>query len=135
MSSVPRLLVNNTGSDATGTDVYPQPGAPLEVWCWTEENEATSRLWHNSHGQVAQYNNDADANEDVYVLKYPNKTYIKILKFRSYQHSQTGTSRYYCNVILTSSQVVSLPIYIGMNVIKAIVMIIYIVVVDNDKFL
>ena len=133
VSSVPHLLVNNTGSDATGTDVYPQPGAPLEVWCWTEEDEATSRLWHNSRGRVTQYNNDADATEDVYVLKYPTKTYIKILKFRSYQHSQTG--RYYCIVTLTSSQVVSLPIYIGMNVIKAIVMIIYIVVVDNDKFL
>ena len=125
MSSVPRLLVNNTGSDATGTDVYPQPGTPLEVWCWTEQDEATSRLWYNSRGQVAQYNSDADANEDVYVLKYPNRTYIKILKFRSYQHSQAG--RYYCNFTLANvnpSQVVSLPIYIGMNVIKAIVMII-----------
>ena len=41
VSTVPHLLViqNNTGSNATGTDVFPQPGAPLEVWCWTEVDE------------------------------------------------------------------------------------------------
>ena len=126
MSSVPHLLVNNTGSDATGTDVYPQPGAPLEVWCWTEKNESSSRLWHNSSGRVTQYENDTDAtNEDVYVLKYPNMTHIKILTFRSYQHSQAG--RYECNISLTEVDPhhhVSLSIFIGMKVIKAIVMII-----------
>ena len=51
----------------------------------------------------------------MYVLNAPGRSYVKILKFRSYQHSQAG--RYYCNVTLISEnpgRVVSLAIFIGM---------------------
>ena len=116
MSSVPRLLVNNTGSDATGTDVYPQHGAPLEVWCWTENDPTTtSRLWYNSGGKVKQYATDSDAtNEDVYAIRYSNITYIKILKFRSYNYSQAG--RHDCKITFEVADTEVLSIYIGMIV-------------------
>ena len=115
MSSVPRLLVNNTGSDATGTDVYPQPGAPLEVLCWTEKNESKNRRWYDPNDTWLRPT-DEPPEEDVYVLNAPGRSYVKILTFRSYQHSQAG--RYYCNVRLINvnpPQVISISIYIGMN--------------------
>ena len=115
MSSVPHLLVNNTGFDATGTDVYPQPGAPLEVWCWTEEDESNARLWHDPNNTWLRPTDTEPTDEDVYVLNDSEMRYVKILKFRSYQHSQAG--KYYCNVTLirvTPIHVVSLPIFIGM---------------------
>ena len=114
MSSVPRLLVNNTGSNATGTDVYPQPGAPLEVWCLTEQDEAKSRRWYNPSRTWLQPMTET-TDEDVYVLNAPGKGHVKILKFRSYQPSQAG--RYYCSISLknvNSRQVVQ-PIHIGMT--------------------
>ena len=112
VSSVPRLLVNNTGSDATGSDVHPQPGAPLEVWCWTERDESNFRYWHDPSGSRLRPTT-APTDEDVYVLNAPGLRYVKILKFKSYQHSQAG--RYDCNVkLINSRQVVSLSVYIGM---------------------
>ena len=118
MSSVPRLLVNSTGSDATGTDVYPQPGAPLEVWCWTEQDEANGRLWYDPNNTWLRPTDTEPTDEDVYVLNAPGRRYVKILKFKSYQHSQAG--RYYCFVTLINvnpHQAVNRSIYIGMNVI------------------
>ena len=115
MSSVPRLLVNNTGSDATGTVVSPQPGAPLEVWCWTEWDESNNRKWINPNNIFLRPTTET-TDKDVYVMNAPGMKYIKILKFRSYQYSQAG--RYDCNVRLINvnpSQVVSLSIFIGMN--------------------
>ena len=114
VSSVPRLLVNNTGSDATGTDVYPQLGAPLEVWCWTEEDESNNRRWYDPNNTWLRPTNESTG-EDVYVMNAPERRYVKILTFRSYQHSQAG--RYDCNVTLMNApppQVVSVSIYIGM---------------------
>ena len=98
MSSVPRLLVNNTGSDATGTDVYPQLGSPLEVWCWTEQDEASFRTWRadNTIGILPTATEPTD--EDVFILNTPGRRYVKILKFRSYNHSQAG--RYICIINL-----------------------------------
>jgi hypothetical protein len=112
-SSVPSLLVNNTGSNATGTVVIPEVGSPLEVWCWTEKEEASNRQWHHENGtRFLQYSLDNATNASVYVLKYTNMTFIKILKFRSYQTSQTG--RYDCRIVLKPSAVmISLPICIG----------------------
>ena len=115
MSSVPRLLVNNTGSDATGTDVYPQLGAPLEVWCWTEKNESNNRRWYDPNKIWLQPTTEP-TDKDVYVLNAPVMRHVKILKFRSYQHSQAG--RYYCNVTLINvppPKVIFVSIYIGMN--------------------
>ena len=114
MSSVPHLLVNNTGSNATGTDVYPQPGAPLEVWCWTEKNESNSRRWYNPSRTWLRPTTEP-TDKDVYVLNAPGREHVKILKFRSYQHSQAG--RYYCSISLinvNSRQVVQ-SIHIGMT--------------------
>ena len=116
MSSVPHLLVNNTGSDATGTDVYPQPGAPLEVWCRTERDEANFRTWrvNNTNGILPIATEPTD--EDVFILNAPGRGYVKILKFRSYNHSQAG--RYICIInlrIMNGFKFVSLPIFIGEN--------------------
>ena len=114
MSSVPYLLVNNSGSNATGTDVYPQPGAPLEVWCWTEQDEAKNRRWYNP-SSTRLLPTTEPTNEDVYVLNAPGRGHVKILKFRSYQHSQAG--RYYCSISLinVNSPPVVQPIHIGMT--------------------
>ena len=113
MSSVPRLLVNNTGSDATGTDVYPQPGAPLEVWCWTDRGEAVFKTWRsNDLLPIATEPN----NGDVLVLNAPGMEHIKILKFASYNYSQAG--RYICVINLRTMnglKYVTLPIFIGEN--------------------
>ena len=116
MSSVPRLLVNNNGSDATGTDVHPQPGAPLEVWCLTEQDESNNRRWYDPNNTWLRPTDTEPTDEDVYVLNAPEKRYVKILKFRSYSHSQAG--RYYCSVNLKNvnpHQVVNRSIYIGMT--------------------
>ena len=113
MSSVPRLLVNNNGSDATGTDVYPQPGAPLEVWCWTEEGEAVFRTWY-ANGVLPTATEPTD--EDVFILNAPGMEHIKILKFASYNYSQAG--RYICVINLRTMnglKYVTLPIFIGEN--------------------
>ena len=125
VSSVPRLLVNNNGSDATGTVVYPQLGAPLEVWCLTEWDESNNRKWYDPNNtRLRQTTEPTD--RDVYVLTAPGRRYVKILKFRSYQHSQAG--RYSCNVRLINvdpHRVVSLSVFIGMNelVLRRLVMI------------
>ena len=116
MSSVPRLLVNNTGSDATGTDVYPQPGAPLEVWCWTERDEASLRTWRVNNNNDILPTVTEPTDEDVFILNAPGMEHIKILKFRSYNHSQAG--RYICVInlrIMNSFKFVTLPIFIGEN--------------------
>ena len=113
MSSVPHLLVNNTGSDATGTDVYPQPGASLEVWCWTEQDEAKNRWWF-ANDTLLRPTDAEPTDEDVYVLNAPGMRYVKILKFRSYSHSQAG--RYYCYVNFKIMRGhATLPIFIGEN--------------------
>ena len=116
VSSVPQLLVNNAGSDAGGTVVSPEAGSSLEVWCWTEQNEASSRVWRYANGtQIDQYSDDNATSASVYVLKYSEMTFVKILKFRSYQAAQAG--RYDCRIGLTDpGTIISLPIYIGMNV-------------------
>ena len=113
MSSVPRILVNNTGSDATGTDVYQQPGAPLEVWCWTEADETDNRRWFDPNNTWLRPTTEPP-DEDVYVLNAPGMRYVG-----SYQHSQAG--RYDCNVTginVNPHQVVFRSLYIGMNVIS-----------------
>ena len=115
VSSLPRILVNNTGSDATGTVVSPQLRAPLEVWCWTEGDESNSRKWYDPNNTRLR----PTADENVYVMNAPGSRHVKILKFRSYQHSQAG--RYSCNVRLINvnpHRVVSLSIFIGMMSIK-----------------
>ena len=116
MSSVPRLLVNNTGSDATGTDVYPQPGAPLEVWCRTEQDEANGWLWYDPTNTWLRPTTEP-TDEDVFIVNAPEMEHIKILKFRSYNYSQAG--RYYCVINLRTMNgftFVTLPIFIGENV-------------------
>jgi hypothetical protein len=113
VSSVPRLLVNNAGSDASGTVLSPQVGSSLAVWCWTEQNEATNRQWLYRNGtQIAQFSDDSATSASVYVLKYAEMKFVKILNFRSYQTSQAG--RYDCRIVLTDpGTTISLPIYIG----------------------
>ena len=110
--------MNNTGSDATGTDVYPQTGAPLEVWCWTERDETNNRRWFDPNNTWLRQTTEP-TDEDVYVLNAPGMRYVKILKFRSYQPSQAG--RYDCNITAINvypRQVVFRSLYIGMNVIS-----------------
>ena len=105
--------MNNTGSDATGTDVYPQLGAPLEVWCRTERDEAVFRAWR---GNGILSNATVPRNGDVLVLNALGMEHIKILKFRSYHYSQAG--RYICVINLRTMnglKYVSLPIFIGEN--------------------
>ena len=113
MSSVPHLLVNNTGSDATGTDVYPQSGASLEIWCWTDRDEAFFRTWH-ANGILP--NATVPRVGDVFVLNALGMEHIKILKFASYNYSQAG--RYICVINLKTMnglKYVTLPIFIGEN--------------------
>ena len=115
MSSVPHLLVNNTGSDATGTDVYPQRGAPLDIWCLTENDETNPRLWYDPSNTLLQPTSEP-TDEDVYVLNAPGRGFVKILKFRSYNQSQAG--RYDCAVnlkIMNRNRPVKFPIFIGEN--------------------